>query len=154
MPVVLLVEDNADTREMYASFLGAEGFRVLEAEDGLQALCQLAGEKPDLMLLDLGLPRLSGVQVLRAIRQQPRLADLPVVVVSGQLDLLNAADEIAADVICPKPCEPEELLRAVRSVLDRERISCPAGLSHLCRRSMTVFQARLRSTFASRTAFR
>jgi len=119
MPVVLLVEDNADTREMYASFLGAEGFRVLEAEDGLQALCQLAGEKPDLMLLDLGLPRLSGVQVLRAIRQQPRLADLPVVVVSGQLDLLNAADEIAADVICPKPCEPEELLRAVRSVLDR-----------------------------------
>jgi len=119
MPVVLLVEDNADTREMYASFLGAEGFRVLEAEDGLQALCQLAGEKPDLMLLDLGLPRLSGVQVLRAIRQQPRLADLPVVVVSGQLDLLNAADEIAADVICPKPCEPEELLRVVRSVLDR-----------------------------------
>ena len=119
MPVVLLVEDNADTREMYASFLGKEGFRVLEAEDGLQALCQLAGEKPDLMLLDLGLPRLSGVQVLRAIRQQPRLADLPVVVVSGQLDLLNAADEIAADVICPKPCEPEELLRAVRSVLDR-----------------------------------
>ena len=86
MPVVLLVEDNADTREMYASFLGAEGFRVLEAEDGLQALCQLAGEKPDLMLLDLGLPRLSGVQVLRAIRQQPRLADLPVVVVSGGRD--------------------------------------------------------------------
>jgi DNA-binding response OmpR family regulator len=119
MPVVLLVEDNADTRELYASFLGSQGFRVLEAGDGLQALCQLAGEKPDLMLLDLGLPRLNGVQVLRAIRQQPRLADLPVVVVSGQLDLLNAANDIAADVICPKPCEPRELLRAVRSVLAR-----------------------------------
>jgi len=119
MPVVLLVEDNADTRELYASFLGSQGFRVLEAGDGLQALCQLAGEKPDLMLLDLGLPRLNGVQVLRAIRQQPRLADLPVVVVSGQLDLLNAANDIAADVICPKPCEPGELLRVVRSVLAR-----------------------------------
>ena len=119
MPLVLLVEDNADTRGMYATFFGSEGFRVLEASDGLQALSQLAGEKPDLMLLDLGLPRLNGVQVLRAIRQQPRLADLPVVVVSGQLELLNAADDIAADVVCAKPCEPEDLLRVVRAVLDR-----------------------------------
>ncbi|HKC59154.1 MAG TPA: response regulator [Myxococcales bacterium] len=119
MPLVLLVEDNADTREMYASFFGSEGFRVLEAGDGLQALCQLAGERPDVMLLDLGLPRLNGVQLLRVIRQQPRLADLPVVVVSGQLELLNAADDIAADVVCPKPCEPEDLMRVVRSVLDR-----------------------------------
>ena len=119
MPVVLLVEDHADTREMYASFFGSEGFRVVEAVDGVEALSRLADEKPDLMLLDLGLPRLSGVQVLRAIRQQARLADLPVVVVSGQLDLLNAANDIAADVICPKPCEPRELLRAVRSVLAR-----------------------------------
>ncbi len=117
---MLLVEDNADTRGMYATFFGSEGFRVLEAGDGLQALSQLAGEKPDVMLLDLGLPRLNGVQLLRFIRQQPRLADLPVVVVSGQLDLLNAAGEIAADVVCPKPCEPQELMRAVRAVLDRK----------------------------------
>ncbi len=96
-------------------------FRVLEAEDGLQALSQLAGEKPDVMLLDLGLPRLNGVQVLRFIRQQPRLADLPVVVVSDQLDLLNAADDIAADLVCPKPCEPQELMRVVRAVLDRDK---------------------------------
>ena len=70
MPLVLLVEDNADTREMYASFFGSEGFRVLEAGDGLQALCQLAGERPDVMLLDLGLPRLNGVQLLRVIRRE------------------------------------------------------------------------------------
>ncbi len=73
------------------------------------------------MLLDLGLPRLNGVQVLRFIRQQPRLADLPVVVVSDQLDLLNAADDIAADLVCPKPCEPQELMRVVRAVLDRDK---------------------------------
>jgi DNA-binding response OmpR family regulator len=121
MPLVLLVEDNADTRGMYATFFGSEGFRVLEASDGLQALIQLAGEKPDLMLLDLGLPRLNGVQVLRMIRQQPRLADIPVVVVSGQLDLLNAADDIAADVVCPKPCEPADLMRVVRAILDRSQ---------------------------------
>ena len=121
MPLVLLVEDNADTRGMYATFFGSEGFRVLEAGDGLQALIQLAGEKPDLMLLDLGLPRLNGVQVLRMIRQQPRLADIPVVVVSGQLDLLNAADDIAADVVCPKPCEPADLMRVVRAILDRSQ---------------------------------
>jgi len=120
MPLVLLVEDDADTRGMYATFFGSEGFRVVEAGDGLQALSQLAGEKPDVMLLDLGLPRLNGVQLLRFIRQQPRLADLPVVVVSGQLDLLNAAGEIAADVVCPKPCEPQELMRVVRAVLDRK----------------------------------
>jgi len=72
-----------------------------------------------LILLDLGLPRLNGVQVLRMIRQQPRLADLPVVVISGQLDLLNAAEDIAADAVCPKPCEPADLLRVVRAVLDR-----------------------------------
>jgi DNA-binding response OmpR family regulator len=119
MPVVLLVEDDADTREVYASFFGSEGFRVLEAGDGVQALSRLARERPDVMLLDLGLPRLNGVQLLRVMRQQPRLADLPVVVVSGQLDLLNAADDIAADVVCPKPCEPQELMRIVRAVLDR-----------------------------------
>lgn len=119
MPLVLLVEDNADTRGAYATFFGSEGFRVLEASDGLQALSQLAGEKPDVMLLDLGLPRLNGVQVLRIIREQPRLADLPVVVVSGQLELLNAADDIAADVVCPKPCELEDLMRVVRTVLGR-----------------------------------
>ena len=119
MPLVLLVEDNVDTRGMYATFFGSEGFRVLEAADGLQALSQLAGEKPDLILLDLGLPRLNGLQVLRMIRQQPRLADLPVVVISGQLDLLNAAEDIAADAVCPKPCEPADLLRVVRAVLDR-----------------------------------
>ncbi len=120
MPLVLLVEDDADTRGMYATFFGSEGFRVVEAGDGLQALSQLAGEKPDVMLLDLGLPRLNGVQLLRFIRQQPRLADLRVVVVSAQLELLNAADDIAADVVCPKPCEPQDLLRVVRAVLDRE----------------------------------
>lgn len=119
MPVMLLVEDNADTRGMYATFFGSEGFRVVEAGDGLQALTQLAGEKPDVMLLDLGLPKLNGVQVLRIIRQQPHLADLPVVVISGQLELLNAADEIAANVVCPKPCEPGDLMRVVRAVLDR-----------------------------------
>ena len=120
MPLVLLVEDNADTRGLYAAFFGSEGFRVLEAGDGLQALSQLAGERPDVMLLDLGLPRLNGVQVLRFVRQQPRLAGLPVVVVSGQLDLLNAADDIAADVVCPKPCEPRDLMRVVRAVLDSQ----------------------------------
>jgi CheY-like chemotaxis protein len=121
MPVMLVVEDNADTRGMYATFFGSEGFRVVEAGDGLQALTRLAGERPDVMLLDLGLPGLNGVQVLRIIRQQPRLADLPVVVVSGQLDLLNAAEEIAADVVCPKPCEPQDLMRIVRAVLDRQQ---------------------------------
>jgi len=119
MPLVLLVEDDTDTRGLYAAFFGSEGFRVLEAGDGLQALSQLAGERPDVLLLDLGLPRLNGVQVLRFIRQQPRLADLPIVIVSGQLELLHAADDIAADVVCPKPCEPRELMRVVRAVLDR-----------------------------------
>jgi DNA-binding response OmpR family regulator len=119
MPVVLLVEDNADIRGMYATLFDAEGFRVVEAGDGMQALDQLACERPDVMLLDLGLPRLNGVQVLRMIRQQPRLADLPVIVVSGQLELLNAADDIAADVVCPKPCEPQDLMRVIRAVLDR-----------------------------------
>jgi DNA-binding response OmpR family regulator len=122
MPVVLVVEDNVDTRGMYASFFGAEGFRVVEAGDGVQALQRLAGERPDVMLLDLGLPRMSGVQVLRAIREQEALKTLPVVVVSGQLDLLNAADEIAADFVCPKPCEPQDLLRVVRAVLEHRSV--------------------------------
>jgi DNA-binding response OmpR family regulator len=119
MPVVLVVEDDADTRGLYATFLDSEGFRVIQAGDGLQAMSRLASERPDVMLLDLGLPRLNGVQLLRFVRQQPRLADLPVVVVSAQLELLNAADDIVADVVCPKPCEPRYLMRIVRAMLDR-----------------------------------
>jgi CheY-like chemotaxis protein len=122
MPLVLVVEDNVDTRGLYAACFGAEGFRVVEAGDGVQALQQLAGERPDVMLLDLGLPRMNGVQVLRTIREQEGLKTLPVVVVSGQLELLNAADDIAADVVCPKPCEPQDLLRVVRAVLEHRSV--------------------------------
>ncbi len=82
-PLVLIVEDHADTREMLRILLNMIGCRVIEAEDGEQAMSMAEKGHPDLILLDLRMPLLDGLTVARLIRSHPVLNEVPIVLITG-----------------------------------------------------------------------
>jgi two-component system chemotaxis response regulator CheY len=111
---VLIVEDDADIREVMKIFLEANGYCVNVAADGLEALEQLrAGLRPELILLDLMMPRLDGEQFLKQFRVS-RFGDIPVVIMSGHSAAEKKALEFKAAACLLKPVEGEQLLTTVR----------------------------------------
>jgi DNA-binding response OmpR family regulator len=111
---VLLVEDDGDLRHMFRTSLMVAGFSVREAADGYHALVLLEEDRPDVIVLDLGLPRVSGFAVLDEIAARPEIQGPPVVVVTG-LDGVERRDA----AVLRKPIDPPELVSAVRSALRR-----------------------------------
>ncbi|WP_399083263.1 response regulator transcription factor [Streptomyces sp. BBFR2] len=119
--LVLVVDDDEDVRTLARWQLESEGFEVLTAADGQAALDAVAEGHPDVVLLDLTLPLVAGLDVLTHIRR--RSADLPVIVVSGrsgETDRIIGLD-LGADDYVVKPFSPAELAARVRSVLRRSR---------------------------------
>ena len=118
---VLVAEDDADTRAAIAAALDELGVAVLLAADGAQALRCAREERPDLVLLDIGLPGMSGLDVARALKADPATAAIPVVAVSALVRFTDAASAQAHDIdaFVPKPFAVEHLLALVRSWLGR-----------------------------------
>jgi CheY-like chemotaxis protein len=116
---VLIVEDDADTREMLATLLATHGFHAVSAEDGLEALHLLrtmrrrARDVPCLVLLDLKMPRLGGYEFRRAQLGDPTVANVPVAVMSGAVDLEQRAQALGAVASVAKPIDVELLLDVV-----------------------------------------
>jgi DNA-binding response OmpR family regulator len=112
---ILIVEDDADLRRVFRFALAVHGYNVIEAENGLHALRALELEPPDLVILDLGLPMVSGYAVLEECALQSHLRDVPVVVVTGSTVELSHAN-----VACVlfKPVTPDRLVETVRTYLD------------------------------------
>ncbi len=121
-PLVLVVDDDAAIRTVVRWQLDDDGFRVVEADDGPAALRRIRDDRPSLVVLDLGLPRLGGLDVLRSVRAgQAGRSDLPIIVLSGrsgQTDRIVGLD-LGADDYLVKPFSPGELSARVRSVLRR-----------------------------------
>jgi len=117
---VLIVEDDADTREMLSAFLATEGFHAVAAEDGLEALHLLrtvrhrAPEIPCLVLLDLKMPRLGGGEFRRAQLGDPTVAGVPVAVMSGATDAEQRAQALGAVATLTKPIDMDVLLQVVK----------------------------------------
>lgn len=116
---VLVVDDVEDNRELYASYFTYAGFRVDQAADGEEALSKIARDQPDLVIMDLSMPRMDGWEATRLIKSNPRTKAIIVVVVSGfatrtDLDRARAA---GADDVCTKPCSPKDLLARVEKLL-------------------------------------
>ena len=121
-PRVLVVDDEAPLRELIVVTLG-EAFECKEAADGEQALAMVIAEPPDLVFLDVMLPGMSGIDVLRAMRANPDLSDVAVVVVSawqGPQDVA-AALESGADGFLEKPFRVDELASVARGLVGRRR---------------------------------
>jgi CheY-like chemotaxis protein len=116
-PTVLVIEDYADTRQLISSLLRNNGFNVLEAEDGIEGLLKASGSYPDLIIMDLALPEMDGVETTRRIHQMPKLSRTPIFVVSALLTKEVEADVRAAGCseVFAKPFEVEELLSKVRT---------------------------------------
>jgi DNA-binding response OmpR family regulator len=123
---ILVVDDDQRVRTMVSWQLEADGFAVTEAGDGAAALDQIERDRPDLVVLDLSLPGIGGLDVLRRVREADGTASpLPVIVLSGrsgETDRIIGLD-LGADDYLVKPFSPGELAARVRSVLRRSRSS-------------------------------
>jgi two-component system KDP operon response regulator KdpE len=117
-PTVLVVEDDAETRAALVRELSGRGYRVEEAPNGRSALQRWELRRPDVILLDLGLPDIDGVQVIRRIRKE---ANTPIVILSGRYDETEKVDalEKGADDYVTKPFGVEELNARLRVALRR-----------------------------------
>ncbi|HKO57365.1 MAG TPA: response regulator transcription factor [Thermoanaerobaculia bacterium] len=118
MKTVLVVDDEPRIAEIAGDYLRHAGFEVITADDGVRALDAVRGRRPDLVILDLGLPRMDGIDVARAIRHE---SDLPIIMLTARVeeeDRLRGL-EIGADDYMAKPFSPRELVARVRAVLRR-----------------------------------
>lgn len=118
---ILVVEDEADIRKLIAYHLNQERFRVLEAENGEDALDLVHKETPRLIVLDLMLPSLSGLEFCKMIRQTPETAQTPILMLTakaGEADRVVGL-ELGADDYITKPFSPREMVARVKAVLRR-----------------------------------
>jgi CheY-like chemotaxis protein len=118
-PEVLLVDDNEDCRIIYGSTLRHAGYRVRTAIDGLQCLAIVAESLPDLILLDIGMPRMDGMEALEKLKNDPRTNGIPVVAVSARVGK-DQHDEVQAagfTEVLLKPISPGEILASVQRIL-------------------------------------
>ena len=111
---ILVVEDHDDLRQMFADALKLAGFHVSQAADGLQALRQLDGNSPDLVVLDLRLPYFNGVEIRQDLASNIVTRGIAVVIVSGSPEDLG---NVLVDCVLKKPVYPETLVDAVRRCL-------------------------------------
>jgi two-component system, cell cycle response regulator DivK len=117
--VVLIVDDVADNRDLYEEYLVFKGYTVLTAADGEQCLRVIDVHRPDIILLDLRMPGLSGQETLRQIRARPELAAVPVVALTAHAldDERRRALSSGFDAFIPKPCLPDDLVSAIEFIL-------------------------------------
>lgn len=115
---VLLVEDDDNTRHAYALMLRGSDFAVIEASTGREAVERAVDERPDLILMDMGLPSFDGWEAARQIKLDPRAATVPLVAFSALVDSiadLHRGAAILFDGFIAKPVIPSELVRRVRA---------------------------------------
>lgn len=115
-PLVLLIDDVEDNRDVYAQFLGHEGWLVAVAADGVEGLTMAARLKPAVIVLDLGLPLIDGWEVARRLKGSPLTCGIPVVVLTAHVTKEARERALAAgvDAFIEKPCLPADLLSTVR----------------------------------------
>ena len=121
---VLVVDDEAAIRDLVGSYLRNEGFEVDEAADGDEALTRFAQRVPDLVVLDLRLPGIGGLDVLRSIRRTSAVYVIVLTARADEADKLIGL-ELGADDYITKPFSPRELVARVRAVLRRRATPTP-----------------------------
>lgn len=116
-PLILAVEDDPEILAIMVMALNAEGFRVATAEDGVEALASARRDRPDLIVLDLMLPRMDAMGFRAEQRRDPDLSSIPIICLSGASHAPAVAFELGADEYLPKPVDFDRLLALVRKLL-------------------------------------
>jgi CheY-like chemotaxis protein len=116
---ILVIEDYSDTRELLSVLLRKKGYKVIEAEDGLEGLLKANGADPDLIIMDLALPEMDGIETARRIREIPKLSQVPIFVVSAYLTSDVEADVRAVGCLemFGKPFDFDSLLESINITL-------------------------------------
>jgi CheY-like chemotaxis protein len=118
-PLILVVDDYQDAREMYAEYLQFSGFRVAEARNGNEAVERAFELQPDLILMDLSLPGMDGWEATRQLKSDERTRRIPVVALTGHAlaGASEGAKKAGCDSFVTKPCLPDDLVVEVRRML-------------------------------------
>jgi two-component system cell cycle response regulator DivK len=124
-PLVLVVEDYQDAREMYAAYLSFSGYRVAEATNGLEAIEKTIELMPDIILMDLALPRMDGWEATRRLKLDERTRHIPIVALTGHAlaGFAEGARQAGCDAFVTKPCLPDALVAEIQRMLEARRAS-------------------------------
>ena len=115
---ILIIEDYSDTRELLCTLLRNHGYNVVEAEDGIEGILKAGWLYPDLILMDLSLPEMDGVEAAARIHAQAKLSRIPIFVVSAYLteSVERSVKDAGCAEVFSKPFDPELLLERIRLV--------------------------------------
>jgi two-component system, cell cycle response regulator DivK len=119
-PLVLVVEDYQDAREMYAAYLSFSGYRVAEATNGVEAIEKTIELMPDIILMDLALPRMDGWEATRRLKLDERTRHIPIVALTGHAlaGFAEGARQAGCDSFVTKPCLPDALVAEIQRMLE------------------------------------
>lgn len=119
-PLVLVVEDYQDAREMYAAYLQFSGYDVAEATNGVEAIEQALELMPDIILMDLALPKMDGWEATRRLKLDERTKHIPIVALTGHALAGHAegARQAGCDAFVTKPCLPDALVAEIQRMLN------------------------------------
>jgi chemosensory pili system protein ChpA (sensor histidine kinase/response regulator) len=121
LPTVMVVDDSLTVRKITGRLLARENYQVITAKDGVDALEQLQETIPDVMLVDIEMPRMDGFDLTRNVRADPRLAGIPIIIISSRTADKHRkyGAEIGVNVFLGKPYQEDELLGHIASFLGR-----------------------------------
>ena len=115
----MIVDDSKNIRRLVSVILGKEGYRFIEAGNGIDALEKASLERPDLIILDIIIPGINGLKVCEEIRRDPKLKETGIIILTSEAtyEAREEAHEAGADVFMIKPFEPTDLRTAAREIL-------------------------------------
>ena len=116
---MLVAEDSAAVRAVLVDLLTRDGFAVLEAADGAEAVAAVLASRPDVVLMDLAMPGMDGIEAARAIKGDERTREVPLIALTGHSSRSIEASRSGFERILVKPCAPPVLIRALRWVVGR-----------------------------------
>lgn len=121
MAKILIAEDERDIRDLVIFSLQFSGFQVVQASNGVEAVERAQAELPDLILMDVRMPKMTGYEACKALKSIPATRDIPIVFLSakGQESEINTGLEVGAEEYILKPFAPDELAKQVQAILDR-----------------------------------
>jgi CheY-like chemotaxis protein len=118
---ILVVDDNIDHRELMVIMLEAEGYKIFTAQDGSEGLEQIEANHPDLVICDVMMPGIDGIQMVKVLRQMPEHINIPILMITAHGDVRANAIQAGANRTIGKPFDLDELINLVREML-------PAGI--------------------------
>ena len=121
---ILIADDDITLRDMYQTRLETEGFKVLVSADGEETLANLREQKPDLVLLDIMMPKMNGLDVLEQMKKDPELKKIPVIILTALIQDLTKVKSLmtgADDYLMKSEVMPGEVIQKVKQVLEKSR---------------------------------